>query len=120
MSKRKHVWHCGKCHEPVHVLKKSKGTKYLYCPHHGLVGYYNFDILGAISKVGKGLVKSIPVVGGLAAEFWPEPDVGHPIPTPREIPLQRERPPVQVIKQYSYPVKTRKQKMTEIDEMLRK
>lgn len=67
-KRRKHVWHCGKCDALLLVSRKQKGTKYLYCPQcRSLKSYYNFDILGALGSVAKSVVRSIPVVGGLAS-----------------------------------------------------
>jgi uncharacterized protein YbcC (UPF0753/DUF2309 family) len=48
---KKHKWHCGDCHSDLLIMKRTKGTKYLFCPicdHQK--AYFNFAPL-----VGLGL-----------------------------------------------------------------
>lgn len=64
MARKKHKWHCGRCHNDLHVTKAKKGTKYLFCPHcNHQVAYFNAGILGALGTLAKGALKAIPGVG---------------------------------------------------------
>lgn len=61
MAKKKHKWHCGHCHNDLHVTKAKKGTKYLFCPHcNRQIAYFNAGILGTLAK---GALKLIPGLG---------------------------------------------------------
>lgn len=54
MGKSRHKWHCGECHNDLIVMRRAKGTKYLYCPHcDKQVAYFNIAplVLAALSSI---------------------------------------------------------------------
>lgn len=77
----KHSWHCGICETDLQVLKKKKGTKYLFCPHcDKITAYYN---KGLLKKVAKGALRSIPFVGDIGAEILTKEQPSLKSPTPQ-------------------------------------
>lgn len=69
MGRKKHKWHCGECHHDLIVMRRQKGTKYLYCPHcDKQVAYFNIAplIAAALSALAPTLIeKGGEIVSGL-------------------------------------------------------
>ena len=66
--KRKN-FHCQNCGNECTIYKKGKAHRVLVCPECGVIAT-NPSVLGKVAKkTGKGLLRSIPIVGDIGAEF---------------------------------------------------
>jgi len=118
MSKKKHIWHCGKCNSTLLVTRKGKKTKYLYCPTcKELQAYYNFDILGALGGIAKQAVKFIPGIGPIASmAIEGAESLLAPSPSSQSPQMQTQRD----IMKFKQPRQYETQKLKDIDELLKR
>lgn len=65
MKRKSHQFHCQACGSACDIYKKGKAHRVLVCPSCGVLAT-NPTVLG---KVAKGLLRSVPIVGDVAAEF---------------------------------------------------
>lgn len=65
MKKAKHQFHCQSCAAPCDIYKKGKGHRVLVCPNCGVLAT-NPNVF---KKIARGALRSVPVVGDIAAEF---------------------------------------------------
>lgn len=87
MAKKKHRWHCGHCHGDCVVMKRTKGTKYIFCPNcDRQVAYFNPLPLiplavGAALKYGPAAISGAKsLFGGKKKEDkTPTPEGGAPM-----------------------------------------
>jgi len=63
--KAKHQFHCQICASPCDIYKKGKAHRVLVCPSCGVLATNP----GIFKKLAKGALRSVPVVGDIAAEF---------------------------------------------------
>ena len=85
MRKKKHSWHCEKCHSECTAYKKGKGHRVLVCPHCGVIATNPFSMRGLLGSA----LGSVPIVGGVA-EYAVEnigtkektsPQIAHSLPS---------------------------------------
>jgi hypothetical protein len=84
---KKHKWHCGLCHSDCVVMKRGKGTKYIFCPTcDKQVAYYNpLPLLALGAGALKGLAGRALLTAGASyagskiAGFFGKDDKKEPI-----------------------------------------
>jgi len=56
MAKRKHIFHCERCGNPLTIYKKGKAHRVLVCPQHGVIATNPLPLMAA-AVAGKAALK---------------------------------------------------------------
>jgi hypothetical protein len=65
MARRKHQFHCAKCHSACTIYKKGRSHRVLVCPHCGVLATNPFSAMGGLegAATGAALGSIVPGVG---------------------------------------------------------